>query len=114
MIRVYLQFFGGRGATSSANKGASFSKSKSELPKNVEYAMNNANPNYSNQDAEAEGWHHNCQSCAVAFEAMMRGDDIEAVPHKDGEPWFEANGIEHSWRDCFEGKQETIYTKREI
>ena len=109
MIRINLQFFGGRGVTSS-KKGGKLGKDKKELPENVENAMNNTNPNYSNPNAEAEGWHHNCQSCAVTFEAMMRGDDTEAVPHKDGEPWFEANGKEHEWRDCFEGNKETIYT----
>ena len=108
MIRLSLQFFGGRGATSSANGGKS-GKGKMQLPENVENAMNNTNPNYSNPNAEAEGWHHNCQSCAITFEAMMRGYDAEAVPHKDGEPWYEANGKEHGWRDCFEGNQETIF-----
>lgn len=105
MIRITLQFFGGRGATSSAGGGG---KSKKELPKSVEYAMNNTNPNYSNPNAEAEGWEHNCQSCAVTFEAIMRGYDNEAVPHKNGDLWYEANGIEHDWRDCFEGQKETI------
>lgn len=108
MIRVSLQFFGGRGATSSGKGGSSVAKGKMELPKNAEYAMNNANPNYFNPNAEAEGWHNNCQSCAVAFEAIMRGEDTEAVPHKDGEPWYEANGKEHDWRDCFDGQKETI------
>ena len=108
MIRISLQFLGGRGAISSANKGGSSGKDDSQLPKSVENAMNNANPNYFDTNAEAEGWHHNCQSCAVAFEALMRGDDTEAVPHKDGEPWYEADGKEHSWRDCFEGNKETI------
>lgn len=110
MIRINLQFFGGRGATSSVKGGSSSAKGETELPQRAEYAMNNANPNYLNPNAEAEGWHHNCQSCAVTFEALMRGEDTEAVPHKDGEPWYEADGKEHGWRDCFEGKQETIYT----
>ena len=110
MIRINLQFFGGRGATSSAKGGGSSGKGKKDIPQNVENAMNDTNPNYSNQNAEAEGWHHNCQSCAVTFEALMRGDDTEAVPHKDGEPFYLANGKEHGWRDCFEGKQEDIYT----
>ena len=110
MIRLSLQFFGGRGAISSANRGGSSAKGNTELPKRVEYAMNNANPNYSNPNAESEGWHNNCQSCAVTFEALMRGDDTEAIQQKDGEPWYEANGKEHGWRDCFEGKQEEIYT----
>ena len=110
MIRISLQFFGGRGATSSKNGGSSSAKGKAELPQRAEYAMNNVNPNYSNKNAEEDGWLHNCQSCAVAFEALMRGDDVEAVPHKDGEPLFEADGKEHSWRDCFEGKQDEIYT----
>ena len=110
MIRINLQFFGGRGATSSRKDGSSVAKGKTELPKRAEYAMNNTNPNYSYPNAETEGWHHNCQSCAVAFEAIMRGGDTEAVPHKDGEPYYLANGEQHSWRDCFEGNQETIYT----
>ena len=78
---------------------------KRGTPKSDEYAMNNANPNYSNPNAEAEGWHHNCQSCAMTLEAMMRGYDVEAVPHKHGDLFYEANGKEHSWRDCFKGKQ---------
>ena len=110
MIRLNLQFFGGRGATSSKKGGSSSAKGKTELPERVEYAMNNANPNHSNPNAEAEGWEHNCQSCVIAFEAIMRGNDTEAVPHKDGEPFYLANGKEHSWRDCFEGNQETIVT----
>ena len=109
MIRIHLQFFGGRGATSSKKGGSPSAKGETELPKRVEYAMNNTNPNYFNPNADAEGWHHNCQSCAMTFEALMRGDDTEAVPHKKGEPWYEADGKEHGWRDCFEGKQEDIY-----
>lgn len=107
MIRINLQFFGGRGATSSAG-GGKLGINKKELPKRAEYAMNNTNPNYSNPNAEAEGWEHNCQSCAITFEAMMRGDDTEAVPHKDGDPFYLADGKEHDWRDCFEGQKETI------
>ena len=109
MIRLNLQFFGGRGVTSSKKGGSSSAKGKTELPERVEYAMNNANPNHSNPNAEAEGWHHNCQSCAITFEAMMRGNDTEAVPQKYGEPFFLANGKEHEWRDCFEGNKETIF-----
>lgn len=92
---------GGKGNGSGGKLGIG----KRGLPKSVEYAMNNANPNYSNPNARAEGWEHNCQSCAITFEALMRGYDTEAVPHKQGEPYFEANGKEHKWRDCFEGKQ---------
>ena len=110
MIRISLKFFGGRGATSSINRGSSVAKGKTELPKRAEYAMNNTNPNYSNQNAEAEGWVHNCQSCAVTFEALMRGYDNEAVPHKETDPYYFADGKEHGWRDCFEGKQVQIVT----
>lgn len=119
MIRINLQFFGGRGATSSrrgGGKGTTPSAEDSDvlgigkkgIPKSVEYAMSNTNPNFNNPNAEAEGWHHNCQSCAMTFEAMMRGYDTEAVPHKKGDPYFVANGKEHKWRDCFEGKQTII------
>ena len=77
---------------------------KRGTPKSDEYAMNNANPNYFDQNAEAEGWHHNCISCAVTAEAMMRGYDTEAIPHKMGEPFYEANGEQHYLHDCFKGK----------
>ena len=97
------------GSCNSGGKGNAVGDSlgigKKGMPKSVEYAMNNANPNYDNTDAEAEGWEHNCQSCAITLEAMMRGYDTEAVPHKHGDPYFVANGKEHKWRDCFEGKQ---------
>ena len=66
--------------------------------------MNNANPNYFDPNAEDEGWHNNCISCAVTFEAMMRGYDTEAVPHKKGEPYYVANGEQHYLHDCFKGK----------
>ena len=80
---------------------------KRGTPKSVEYAMNNANPNYFDTNAEAEGWHNNCQSCALTLEAMMRGYDTEAVPHKKGDPFYLANGEQHYLRDCFKGKQST-------
>ena len=98
---------GGKGTPSSA-KDDRLGIGKQGTPKSIEYAMNNANPNYDNPNARAEGWEHNCQSCAMTFEALMRGYDTEAVPHKQGEPYFEGNGKEHKWRDCFEGKQGSI------
>ena len=86
-------------------RGGNLGIGKRGNPKSDEYAMNNANPNYFNTNAEEEGWKHNCQSSAITFEAMMRGYDTEAVPQKKGEPFYEENGKQHKWRDSFEGKQ---------
>lgn len=107
MIRINLQFFGGRGASSSSKGGDTLGIGRRGMPKSEDYAMNNANPNFFNSNAEAEGWEHNCQSCVLTFEAMMRGYDTEALPHKKGDPYFVGNGVEHQWYDCFEG-QKTI------
>lgn len=39
------------------------------------------NPNYSLADAEALGYHHNCQTCTMTYELRRRGFDLQATPN---------------------------------
>lgn len=39
------------------------------------------NPNYSLADAEALGYHHNCQTCTMTYELRRRGFDLQAEPN---------------------------------
>lgn len=39
------------------------------------------NPNYSLADAEALGFHHNCQTCTMTYELRRRGFDLQATPN---------------------------------
>ena len=70
----------------------------------VDAARAAVNPHYSDADARANGWRHNCQSCAVTQEARIRGYDVEAVSHAPGAPYFpDANGEQHKWYGAFSG-----------
>lgn len=44
----------------------------------------NVNPNFAEKDAYRNGYHTNCQSCVVAYEARLRGYDVEVLPNKRG------------------------------
>lgn len=64
------------------------------------------NPNYPNENAEALGYHHNCQTCTLAYELRRRGFDIEARPNpiesdgvRDFDVYCNKNGL--SWKDRF-------------
>lgn len=46
-------------------------------PMTVQTAAAGTNPNYTQYIKE---WTHNCQRCVSAFEARMRGYDVEALP----------------------------------
>ena len=39
------------------------------------------NPNYLLADAEALGYHHNCQTCTMTYELRRRGFDLQAAPN---------------------------------
>ena len=40
-----------------------------------------ANPNFTLADAKDKGFHHNCQTCTMAYELRRRGFPVEAVPN---------------------------------
>ena len=46
----------------------------------------NINPNFKKDAShlDPEGYNNNCVMCALAFEANMRGEDVEAKPFKFG------------------------------
>lgn len=46
----------------------------------------NINPNFKEEAShlDPEGYNNNCVMCALAFEANMRGDDVEAKPFRFG------------------------------
>lgn len=107
MIRVSLQFFGGRGATSS-KKGGKLGIGIKRSPKSIDQALKTINPNFQNANAEQEGWTDNCQSCVISFEAMQRGYNVEALPHKPNDKYFYADGKEHYWHEVFNKKAEVM------
>ncbi len=104
MRKFNLQFFGGRGASSSSlpmsfpsgggggntegldqQPGATATAAEALGQKgramNVTAAVSGANPNY---DMGAE-YQENCQRCIIATEARMRGYDVQALPTYDGD-----------------------------
>ena len=109
MIRINLQFFGGRGAISTKNHGTKLGIGKKSGSKSIDKALKTINPNYHNADAEQEGWWDNCQSCTISFEAMQRGYNVEALPHKPNDKFFFADGKEHYWYEVFNKKAEVMY-----
>lgn len=110
MIRISLQLFGGRGAISSNKGGNKLGIGRRKGSKSIEKALKTINPNYHNANAEAEGWQDNCQSCAISFEAMQRGYNVEALPHKPNDKWYYADGEEHYWYEVFNKKAEIMPT----
>ena len=109
MIRMNLQFFGGRGAISSKKGGGKLGIGRRKGSKSIEKALKTINPNYHNANAEQEGWQDNCQSCAISLEAMLRGYNVEALPHKPNEKFFYADGKEHYWYEAFNKKAEIMH-----
>ena len=78
----------------------------------IDDARTATNPNYFDPDARAKGWRHNCQSCSVTQEALIRGYDVEAVSHAPGDAWYpDADGHEHKWFDAFDSPNQTFYTR---
>jgi len=66
------------------------------------------NPNYK-EGANAfdkEGYNHNCVSCALAFEAAMKGEDVEANPFKFGDPDTNDKTNEHRIAEAFDRKHD--------
>lgn len=47
--------------------------------KNLEEKYKNINPNYTENAKAFDPYNNNCVKCALAFEANMRGDDVEAL-----------------------------------
>lgn len=109
MIKINIRFFGGRGSISSKKSGGKLGIGRKRSPKSIEQALKNINSNYHNANAEQEGWWDNCQSCAISFEAMQRGYNVEALPHKSNDKYFYADGKEHFWHDVFNKKAEVMY-----
>lgn len=104
MIKLNLQFFGGRGASApdggtpggSGNSKDNWSDGlgtrvyattaealgKKGRAMNPEKAALGANPNYNPEYSE---YTENCQRCVVAYEARRRGYDVVAQPTYDGD-----------------------------
>lgn len=67
-----------------------------------------ANPNFTLPDAKDLGFHHNCQTCTMAYELRRRGFDIEAVAnptvkgfknYRDFQQFCTVNRVD--WRERF-------------
>lgn len=107
MIRINLQFFGGRGATSSVKADKSGGDSvlgKRGKPITSEQALANANPNYN----KGEEYQENCQRVVLAYEALRQGYDVEALPailDKTNDPMFD----NENWLHGFHGQTWTGY-----
>lgn len=76
MIKINLQLFGGRGASSSSGKGGSPVLGKQRKEKTPAEALANTNPNY----GKGKEWGVNCQRCVYAYELQRQGYDVEAKP----------------------------------
>lgn len=60
--------------------------SKQASDKTLEDRYKNINPNYKQgaSNLDKAGYNNNCVKCALAFEANMRGDDVQANPFEFG------------------------------
>lgn len=59
------------------------------------------NPRYQYEGSFFEGYHHNCQTCTVAYELRRRGFNVEALPNKDEELWAWLNKRGIKWIERF-------------
>ena len=136
MIKLNLQFYGGRGTGSSSGKlsytGGKWSGNVGDVAndtlkealgtKGKPMTMGNAtvgsNPNYSGNYKE---YSENCQRVVVAYEARRRGYDVTAQPTYKGDTLNEVayydskNGIARGrWMGAFKGaKPEKVGAKTE-
>lgn len=69
--------------------------------KGLEEKYKNINPNFKSNAThlDSEGYNNNCVKCALAFEANMRGNDVEAKPFKfaDGDELTKARRIDKAF-----------------
>lgn len=86
MLKINLQFFGGRGAKSASSStppnnadGVPFRKGTEATP---EDAVKNVNADRYNNDWT---YRQNCQRCVWAYEMQRRGYDVEALPTYQGD-----------------------------
>lgn len=80
-------------------------------------AYENVNPNYDpNSRRPYDEYQWNCNKCVVAFEANMRGGDVEALPYEFGKDYELSNNPEKAfglkssdgWQVGFHNKKKTI------
>ena len=72
----------------------------------------NANPNFS----QGGGYRINCQTCVVAYEARLRGYDVQAKPNTKGSQLAElSRNTNDAWIDPATGKavQQYLYSKNQ-
>lgn len=99
MLKIDLQFFGGRGA-SGGGSGGNSTLGRKGSPKTPEQAV--ANVNAANYNKE-RGYQINCQRCIWAYELQRRGYDVEALPNNDG------LGAYGRWHSIVDGKLDKNY-----
>lgn len=58
--------------------------SKSKPMSREEADGGNVNPHYNDEQSRSDGYRTNCQSCVVAYEARLRGYNVEVLPNKKG------------------------------
>ena len=97
MLKINLQFFGGRGA-SSASSGGDPVLGKQGKARTSEEALSATNPNYS----QGKEYRVNCQRCVYAYELERRGYDVEALAAtmNNNDPMFE----NRRWQSGFAGQ----------
>lgn len=118
MIKIQIQFFGGRGADSGISFDIPSSTPRSNYtpvdlapdlkaalgnkkdPFSVGDALSLSNPNFS-----SPGYSDNCTRCVVAYELRRRGYDVTALPTYGGDKWQDVsiNGIAFAdrWKGAF-------------
>lgn len=81
MLKLDLQFFGGRGASGGGGGGGNPTLGKKGTPKTAEEAVHGVNEHNFYKDG---AYRINCQRCIWAYELQRRGYDVEALPNRDG------------------------------
>ena len=79
MLKLDLQYFGGRGA-SGGGGGSNSTIGRKGNPKTPDEAVHGANEHNFNKD---RAYQINCQRVIWAYELQRRGYDVEAMPNRD-------------------------------
>lgn len=81
-MRLYLQFFGGRGASSASSGKDSLAGIRKGTEATPEEATERVNTHHYDTDRT---YRENCQRCVWAYELQRRGYDVEALPTYQGD-----------------------------
>lgn len=82
MLKIDLQYFGGRGASSGSSANSDGVPFKKGAEISAEDAVMSVNAQNYNTDS---AYRVNCQRCVWAYEMQRRGYDVEALPAPQGD-----------------------------